>query len=572
MSGFSTCFVRAGLGLVLALAVVVPSTGRAAAAEGVPGVYVIDGHPHTLTVIKYDDRGVTFIKDLGDGVECEIVVQWNQLSAKGRKIIRGESGSGGGGGAIKDLLEQGGGELIPATRFTFKNGRVYVGLEIPHRSTPTEIAIRTKYAPELRLPRDEVKNREPIMLPETEFYSLEEIYQRCKAELAPGDNGRRHYQLAQEMVRIRYWEKAREHFERAMILDERFTESAKRKIAEMEAADTDDKVRHLDQLIAADIRNERWMQALQRIKTLALLDPDNPIRTKWESQLSQIMEKIRATLRRSVVNAYYRQMEYLIRIWAQGKIPDGGVIPGVRVTMKTGEALEGKLISDDEEFIVLDNNNRTLRIAKDMVAHVTNINMNKRMKEPGFAESKKHVEDTSGGLTAAIVSALVEKFKDFGTEAEPVDGDRIAKIWEDRFTTVVEITRHGRVQVLPVSSIYEANYGVGTWLREGMQSAGGSKKSSRRGSKDASKRIETDPEKWWKKAPREVRYQVLRAIAAEALCEVDRVVAIPCQNCGGQGSTKQITGGGAGGGGTGATSRMCLVCRGLGHFVKIRYK
>ncbi|MHC4502054.1 MAG: hypothetical protein ACYTFI_02030, partial [Planctomycetota bacterium] len=64
--------------------------------------------------------------------------------------------------------------------------------------------------------------------------------------------------------------------------------------------------------------------------------------------------------------------------------------------------------------------------------------------------------------------------------------------------------------------------------------------------------------------PHEVRCQVLKAIAAEALCKVDKVIRTRCAGCGGKGGTAVV--------GTGAGARVCATCRGTGYFIKIKYR
>jgi hypothetical protein len=448
-----------------------------------------------------------------------------------------------------------------------------VGLVIEEKTTKDEIAIRTKYAREFHFLTKEVESREPVMLPETEFYSLDEVYQRKKAELNPQEDAARHFKLAQYLLKIRYWVKAEEHFERARLLDERFNEAAGQKIEDIKLSKIEAQVQHLDQLITTDIRAERWMEASRRIRTLSALDPNSYIRTKWEAQLPEIEENIRKSLRRSVVRSYYKHMESFLRKWVWGRISDGGAIPGVVVLMRGGEAVKGKLVSDDEEFVVIENEGRIIKVAKNMVSGVTDVDLNPRRRVPGYADSKKYVEDETGGITAGIITALLEEYKDYSTPQLQIDQELIEGFWKDRLTSVVVITREGRQLTVPVCVLHEATYATGTWLREGTPTTGtggGGREGRRRGGGGA-QRVETDPERWWMKQKREVRYQVIRAMAAEALCEVTKVLKVRCSTCGGKGADLTI-GSTSETGGLGASARACGTCRGSGYFIKIRYR
>ncbi|MHC4199399.1 MAG: DnaJ-like cysteine-rich domain-containing protein, partial [Planctomycetota bacterium] len=310
----------------------------------------------------------------------------------------------------------------------------------------------------------------------------------------------------------------------------------------------------------------------RRIRTLSALDPNSFIRTKWEAQLPEIEENIRKTLRRSVVRSYYKHMEDFLRKWVWGRVPDGGAIPGVIVVMREGEAVKGKLVSDDEEFVVVENQGRIIKIAKNMVSSVPDVDLNPRRRVPGYGDSKKYVEDETGGITAGIITALLEEYKEYSTPQLAIDQELIEGFWKDRLTSVVEITREGRKQTVPVCVIHEATYGIGTWLREGTPTAstGGQSRDGRRRA-GGGQQAQNDPERWWLSQPREVRYQVVRAMAAEALCDVTRVFKVRCTPCGGRGGTV-VMGSSGQTGRLGGTTKVCGTCRGSGYFIKLKYR
>ena len=97
----------------------------------------------------------------------------------------------------------------------------------------------------------------------------------------------------------------------------------------------------------------------------------------------------------------------------------------------------------------------------------------------------------------------------------------------------------------------------------GGGAGGGRRDPGRRG-------IETDPERWWRAQPAELRCQALKAFAAEAQCAVIRVSSRLCSQCGGKGFLLEMAAGGSGA--VGATRAVCPSCRGTGKFAVIRYK
>jgi hypothetical protein len=280
-------------------------------------------------------------------------------------------------------------------------------------------------------------------------------------------------------------------------------------------------------------------------------DDDVRAEPRIEEQLPQITDKLRKSLRRSVVGSYYRMMDDLIldRVW--------GRVAEVVVTLRSGESVRGKLVSEDgEDFVVVVAKGRTIKIASELVADISQAAPDRRRRAPGFAESKKYVEDATGGITADILKGLVEQYKEFSTPQLPIDRKLIEGFWKDRLTSIVVVTREGRER-MPVCASHEATYGTGTWLREGTRTAEAT--GSRGG-----EHIETDPEKWWASQPREVRCQILKAIAAEALCKVDKVIKTCCGGCDGKGGSVTV--------GSAPMTRVCAACRGSGYSIRIRYR
>ncbi|MHC5055651.1 MAG: hypothetical protein ACYTKD_13155 [Planctomycetota bacterium] len=558
-----------------ALALAVPASALSEEApEGKRKVetIIIRGDPIQCRIQKYNDSYIWIVPVSGDMELTPIQLPWSALDPTTVRQVRGKEERA---SAIEKLLAEGGGDMVEALRIRLKNKTVFVALEVRERSTDEVLVVRRKNIPEARYLRKNIASTETVMLPMTEFYTKEEIYLTEKAEKNP-ETARDHVALAEEMMKIRHWPRAIEHFERACILDENFVESTGERIAEAKASKVVDDVKSLDLKIRSDYRAQRWRRCLSRIDQLSAFDPDSPIRTKWDAKREEIIANLQKDLRRQIVSSYYRKMTDLINKRAYGLVSDGEV-PGVIVTTKSRGAVRGTLVSDDDEFVVVESEGKTLRIAKSLVTQLKPVDLSIKTRRASFSEAKDYVSDETGGLTADILTELEEEFRKYGTKDNPVTQESIKEMWDNRLTWVITITQGGTEKTGRVYSFHEAEYKTGTWLREGAAIApggggdgGGRGGRGGRGGNTGNSGVETDPEKWWQKQPFDVRANILRAIAAEALCDVQNVIKKRCPTCGGTGFSKQL--GGTASGNLSAGARLCPTCRGMRFFVKIRYR
>ena len=244
-------------------------------------------------------------------------------------------------------------------------------------------------------------------------------------------------------------------------------------------------------------------------------------------------------------------------------------------------------------------------IPKSTVKNVKSINLEKKRRQATLAESRAYVTDTDGGLAAAIMSTLVEQYGDLivahkASQAEDDEGDgdpgdydipapddifdapeadydspeedpdvqvavlsyeeagqAIMSYWQGRLADIVEVTTLGTTRTAPAATPHRANWGIGSWLRPGARPV-----AVADGGQAA------DPERWWRSLANvpEVKYQILRAMAAEALCDVDRVEEPKCSYCGGRGRIRQLDMT------TKAGSKICSVCKGIGVKYVVKYR
>lgn len=528
-------------------------------------VYHVRGQAVEGWVVGQDEAGVTFRDALtGDRLH----LPWDAFSRSDRERIRDADKAL--GAKVHEEDAEGApepvGELVQATRFQLKTGKEIVGREIPQLSTDKQVRIRTREAREFSIPRELIKRTEPVMVPEGEIYSKEEMYERLLAEINPQD-ARDHINLAEKLVKLGYWTKALEHYESAVLLDERFKEMAEPKKEELVVRIIEERCAELDRLIETAVTGRRFAQAKKYIGLLEKLDQDSPYLTKWLMQLPVITEKMQEELRRAVVMAYYREMDELIRKWVWGRVADGEQIPIKVVTLKNGERYMGMLEDENEEMIVLkDRETGTVtKIEKTLVADVHSVELRQNLRQATFEESKQYVQDTTGGITADILKSLEERFKEF-----PLTQEEIQEYWNGRLKKVREITSEGKKMTTAIYTLNEVSFGKGSWLRGGGEVVSIEDPNASSGRQQAQPRRpdpeqETDPEKWWLHQPLELRYQVLKGFAAEALMDVVKERKPRCPSCGGAGVLKALTGGGVEG-------SACPYCRGAGCVVRIRYR
>jgi hypothetical protein len=538
-------------------------------------------------------------------------ISFDKLPPGDRDRVRELAAQGPEPGVASGVPEPAGGEKIPATKFFLKTGRQIVGLELPELATKQNVFIKNRAAQVFPIPRDLIESSEQIQVDEREIYSLEEIYQKRWDRIDP-NSASDNYEIAEYLRGVGHYVPAREHYERAKALDPRFVAQANDRLEEVAVIIRTQVVEKLNKEIHAADRGRRYGEMVRKIKQLGALDPNSPAYNRWMEKIGEIEAKLAQSLRREVVTSYYLAMDEMIRKWAFGRVTDGADIPGKIVSTDNGTYM-GVFVEETEDsedgpgVIVLENDGREIRINKSTVKDVKSVNLEKRRRQATFAESRAYVTDTDGGLTADIMGTLVEQYGDLivahkasqagGDEGDgdPPDydvpapddifevpeadddspekdpnvqvevlsyeeaGQAIRTYWDGRLDDIYEVTEHGTKHTPPAATQHRANWGIGSWLRDGAMP-----KAMDDGGQA------TDPEAWWRSlsnAP-EVKYQVLRAMAAEALCRVDHVDEPKCSYCAGKGYVRQFDMSMR----TKAGSKICSVCKGIGAKYVVKYR
>jgi tetratricopeptide (TPR) repeat protein len=463
------------------------------------------------------------------------------------------------------------GEMIDALKVTLKNQKNMLGIELRERSTPTELYLSTRQAKEVRIPRSDVLKTETVKVRESEVMSLDDMYRAKLAAVAP-KTAKDNYDIAEYCRSIGYVEAALEHVERCTALDPGYAERLKDRIAELRALAKRKQAYNLYIEIKRLIAAGSYDEAIKRIDLLNKLYPDSEWTTQLLALLPNLEEKRKDELRRSVVTAYYLALDEGLRNIVYTGVSVSPDVPAIIVRTKGNQAFRGIPESETNEEVVLksEDGNTTWRLPKSEIVSMSPASMPRNKRDATFAECKAYATDKSGGITRDATVSVAKQFN--------ITEDDCKKMWEDRLKKTYVMGSDGQISSdMRYFSFRQANYGKGSWLREGVrsavsiampqQAAGGNRAAGgaaqgggpaiQQGGQQQPTDASTDPEDWWKAQQRETRLTVLRAICYEAILDVVKVTEAKCSNCGGNGTTVSRDPQG------GAAQSLCSRCHGV---------
>ena len=555
------------------LATVVWSVGGKAAETM---MILIGSEPVKAVILQYDKEGFTF-RPLD--VAEPVYLPWHTLSRSERERLQKYLGLAGGEEHVETHVDKVDGVIV-----RLKRGPGLKGVLLPERETEDAIYIQTARTPFFEVKKDDIQSVEKARLPENEVYSLEMLYDFKHGEIKPA-TARDHFEMARWCMKVTLYDKARDHLVRCTIMDPLYKERTKDMLEEIELSIKEKRAGELYDRITVLVAAQDYIEVIRLIKQLQTAYPDSPRATEMTFLLPEIEAKKEKVLRRELVGAAYLKLDELIRRRVWGRIPGGKEIMGHMVLLKDREWLKGKLVSEDDQMVILESDNNTYKIARDQILamKVAPLNLVK-LRDATFAECKEYVSDADGGIMADLMAALSSQFRTSEEEAK--------KIWGDRAKRTITFNENGRKVESPSAMLREARYGAGTWLREDGSETYTLKygqkttyKTYTRGSGDqrytygrnvttptvdvyggGSDELEQDADKWWARLPRQTRHQILRAVCADGVMEVVREIKERCPSCGGKGHDVifDLTGS--------AMQKTCRRCRGLKYTVTLRYR
>jgi len=471
------------------------------------------------------------------------------------------------------------GEKVDCVRLFLAGNKSLEGCECPERALPGFRCLKTA-TQVLQIPANLVEREEKIQKRESDVYSPEEGLEfRLQRRPPAADSANDHLQLARDCAQMGLYGHAIEYLAMAEALDARVPELARDFRSELLAKNAEVQARRLYETIVRDLLRAEYSSALERCKSFVRNFPNSELRTKVESMLPEITEKRRVDLVKQVVFMYYTLTDDLIeeRMMKKTKIDAKNrpvaAIPGKQVTTKEGMVIRGRLASETGEAVTIQRDDLTIEVPRKSILAIQDVDLSLGVKmiPPSFSDLKAYVTDTQSGLGGDIVQRISRTLN--------IPPSEVRTIWEDRFRQTA-VYRDGQLEKTPIYySKHVANYGKGSWLREGVSQAsaptggGGSGGGGRRvAGRNAPQQPQPqqvhpeysdDPDTWWSVQYGETKLAILRALAAESLFKVKEHKHRACPECGARGLVSA---------GNGADMVRCPTCRGLKVLTSVIYE
>lgn len=531
---------------------------------------VIFGQPYTgQIVLPVTEEGFQFRPR---GTTDLLTFKWSALEESERTRVRQLAGL-----ATAETASPTWGEDVSGLRLKLKTGRTLEGLLLPERSRPGFRCLKTA-TQQVMVPEPDIVSEEKAVLKECRVFTPEEGYERLLLRRPPGNgNANDHLELARICGSMGLYGKALDHLEIASTIDARVAEQNKDLLNDLKLKESAQTADGYYARILKAVQAEDHGTALARCEEFIRSFPNDERRSRVEKMRTELEPRRTADLQRMVVNMYYASVGDLLqkRMGQKVKVDDRGLpvpaIPGKLVTTRAHQQVRGLLVSEDGEKIVLKDPKKDLTIEipfKDVLA-VNDLDLSEgvKMVDPTFEELKTYASDADTGLGSDIVARVAKTLRI--SEAEVRD------LWDRRFTRRAVVENGFLKPPVPLVSPQTAQYGEGSWLREGTAAVRTANTASlpgkRRGSQQNAAALNgtvdpgnsDDPEVWWKVQSAEGKLNILRALAAEALFEVKELKGKPCPECAGRGTT-MVTGN--------AEPQRCPVCRGLKKLVAVIYE
>jgi hypothetical protein len=478
------------------------------------------------------------------------------------------------------------GEKVTGSRIHFASGKTLDALPLHDRDFNGQRAFRTSNAPLLLIAAADIQSEEPITCYESNFYSRSEIYDRWLQEKPPAsDDAGAHLELARKCATIGLYVEALDALKSAEVIDPRCEEpnrDFKLSIIREHARQQSQEI--FDKLLHARLTKD-YFTAAECVDKLDRNFPNSELKSRWDAMRLEIEAGCKTEVRKHVIQMSYtvaldliqKQLARRVKVDAKGNVVP--TIPGKQVTTTHGHIFRGTLEpSDAYNALSLKVNDMNLTIPNREIASIDDVDLSTGVREVplSFDDLKDYITDMrrSDGLKAQMIMRIAKTLRGAGVTEKNV---------RDYFDGRLNHEGHyedGHIISEPVYAfIHDANYGTGSWLRDGAKILPLSPdnpvatlrpKNSRNVPYTAEKPTENpetsdDPNVWWTNQSADTQFSILRAMAAEKVFSA-KVVEERCNDCAGTGTVIV-----PGPGGHPITYR-CSHCRGLRVLFRLTYQ
>ncbi|MCZ7645057.1 MAG: hypothetical protein M5U26_07200 [Planctomycetota bacterium] len=502
---------------------------------------VVAGEPYLGALLKPpSDTGFSFrLRETGNVLKF----RWSSLERAEAQRIRELYGLPAEGEELPEA-----GFTVRGVRLRLQGGREMEGLEQPDRARPGFRALKTA-SQLVQVPIPAIEAEEPVELDASKVYSAQELYERRLFERPPAkDSAAEQLDGARWCARMRLYEKALDHLQMALAIDPRLEERSKEFQQELVFKHAEQLAARLYGQILSDMERGLYGAAVEKIERLKRSFNESPYYTKADA-LQPRAEKLRDEgFRKQVVFMYYALFDELLqaklaektRVDLKGRpVPS---VPGVQVTTRQGHIFRGALVADRADSISLKQpDGLAIEIpAKDVLTRLdVDLSVADRAVDKSFDELKAYAIDAQGGLGKDILARVAKLMR--------ADEAKVRDAWNGRFNQTAEYQDGRLVKSVVYAKLHEANYGRGSWLRDGSpyRTQAGNRPDRPNNSRNprrsdtsqtgtgASNMINAEekpdpeasdePNVWWTGQRRDLQLDILRAMAAEKLFKVKQV-------------------------------------------------
>jgi tetratricopeptide (TPR) repeat protein len=400
---------------------------------------------------------------------------------------------------------------VDGIRFHLKTGEIIEGVLVKEQGTATELAILTSPGKPFKYPKSIIRSQEPIKIDILRVYSEEGAYMlKVKADGEPTDSPG-HMATADYCQRIGYFEKEKDHLEKALAMG------------------------------GGDESQQEYIQ--NRLEALVELIKER-----------EVLLRIKA-INRLIANKKFSEA-------AEAWQAMGTEFPQSKVVTEDSEKVADRIVREKENYL------RSV-VVRGWFAYMRQFIMAKvRDRELSLADAKKWAQRE---LSQEILAKLGEVHHIDPSEIKDTFDNRKTYVYRKSYygTGTFIVQKSSSSGGSSGSSIVDQlgeKMGLGKEAREKVKEAFGFNTAKKKSSSKAA-----TPEEWWKGANTSTKTHWITAYYAENSGDIEivRVDYQPCPECGGKGYKKYIA---AGASKEGTKYTPCKRCQGLGKFRVVVYK